>query len=553
MQQDPIDYSRKWYVMTAVAMSIFLATIDGSIVNVALPTLVRELDTTFATVQWVVLSYLLTQATLLLSVGRLGDMVGKKTIYVSGFVVFTTGSVLCGLSPTIPWLVASRIVQAVGAAMMLALGTAIVTEAFPPSERGKALGIIGASVSVGVVLGPTIGGILIQALSWHWIFFVNLPIGILGTWMAWRFVPAFKPVGKQRFDYIGAITLFFSLLAFLLALTLGQPLGFTDGRILLLFVVWAVLLAAFIWIEWNSAQPMIDLRLFRNRLFSINLVTAFITFIAIAGVFILIPFYLENVLGYSTLQVGFMLAIVPIALGITAPISGSFSDRFGTRPITVVGLSILVVGYFGMSTLTAETSVAGYVIRLLPIGVGMGIFSSPNNSAVMGSAPRERLGIASSLLAVTRTLGQTTGVAVFGAIWAALVIANFGEVLPGGASTAPVDAQVAGLQGTYLISGDPGLLWAAAEHLGRHPGATHEDPGRGECGTGPRASAVTATVMYGSSLWDKKVRRCKHERNQSRDNTLHRHAAYRLQTVDGRRSSASRDAVHGHFIGDAED
>jgi len=452
MSQQVVDYGRKWYVMAAVSMSIFLATIDGSIVNVALPTLVRELNTNFSTVQWVVLSYLLTQATLLLSIGRLGDMLGKKRIYVAGFVVFTVGSVLCGLAPTVGWLIGFRVLQAVGAAMMLALGVAIVTEAFPPQERGKALGIIGTSVSVGVVIGPTLGGLLIEALSWHWIFFVNLPVGILGTWMALRFIPASNPRGEQRFDYFGAITLFISLLALLLALTVGQRLGFDDNRIVSLFAVWIVFLAVFLLIEWRVEQPMIDLRLFRNVLFSVNLITGFLTFVAIAGVFILIPFYLENVLAYSTSRVGFLLAVVPVALGVTAPLSGSLSDRFGTRPITVIGLVSLVIGYIAMSTLSAETTTLGYIARLLPIGIGMGVFQSPNNSAIMGAAPPERTGIASGLLAITRTLGQITGIAVFGAVWAALVAYYAGTALTGETTSAPVAAQVAGLQGTFLIT-----------------------------------------------------------------------------------------------------
>lgn len=449
-----IDYSRKWYVMAAVSMSIFLATIDGSIVNVALPTMVRDFQTDFATVQWVVLAYLLAQATLLLSLGRLGDMIGKKSIFVGGFVVFTIGSVLCGLSQTVLWLIGFRILQAVGAAMMLALGPAIVTEAFPSSERGKALGIIGTSVSVGIVVGPSLGGIIIEQLSWHWIFFVNLPVGAIGTWMALRFVPDFRPTGKQKFDYWGAATLCISLLGLLLALTLGQQLGFGAPVILALFAGWVIFLAAFIIIEYQARHPMIDLRLFRNVLFSVNLVTGFITFVAIAGVLILIPFYLENILDYSTLQVGFLMAVVPVALGIAAPIAGSLSDRYGSRPITIIGLVALVVGYYAMSTLSAETSTVGYIVRLLPIGIGMGVFQSPNNSAIMGSVPRERLGIASGLLSITRTLGQTTGIAVIGALWAALVINFTGEILPGGATAAPVAAQVSGLQSTFLaVSG----------------------------------------------------------------------------------------------------
>ena len=447
--QPQIDYSRKWYVMTAVAMSIFLATIDGSIVNVALPTLVRELNTNFATVQWVVLAYLLTISTLLLSMGRLGDMIGKKPIYIAGFIGFTIGSVLCGLAPTIHWLIAFRAVQALGASMTMALGMAIITEAFPPRERGRALGIGGSIVSVGIVVGPTLGGIILDALSWHWIFFVNLPVGIIGTIVALKFVPDFKPTGAQKFDYPGAITLFISLLAFLLALTWGQQIGFTDPRILLLFVVWVTFLAVFIITEWRMPQPMIDLRLFTNNLFSINLITGLMTFVAIAGAIILMPFYLEGILGYAPRQVGLMMAFIPIGLGVMAPISGALSDRFGSRPITVAGLLILVSGYMAMSTLTADTTVWGYAWRVLPIGIGMGIFQSPNNSAVMGAAPRERLGIASGLLSITRTLGQVTGIAILGAVWAARVMLYHGSVLAEGATTASVPAQISGLQDTF--------------------------------------------------------------------------------------------------------
>jgi EmrB/QacA subfamily drug resistance transporter len=459
MEAQEIDYSRKWYVMASVAMGIFLATVDGSIINLALPTLVREFGTDFATVQWVVLAYLLTLTTLMVSVGRLGDMIGKKPVYNVGFVIFTICSLLCGLSPTVYWLVGFRTLQAIGASMTAALGTAILTESFPPTERGKALGIGGTVVSVGIVAGPTLGGLIIDALSWRWVFFVNLPIGLLGTLMVMRFVPNIKPAGGQRFDYWGALTLLVSLLSLLLALTAGQRLGFGDRRILFLFASWALFTAVFIFVEWRSEQPMIDLRLFQSRLFSVNLTTGFITFIAIAGTIILMPFYLENVLGYGTRQVGLLLAAVPVGMGVVAPISGSLSDRFGTRPITVVGLAMLAVSYYAISTLSTQTSAAGYMLRFLPLGIGMGIFQSPNNSAIMGTAPRERLGVVSSLLAITRTLGQTTGIAVLGAVWASRVFHHAGAALPGGATAASAVAQVAGLQDTFL--GDVFLISAA--------------------------------------------------------------------------------------------
>jgi EmrB/QacA subfamily drug resistance transporter len=451
MEQQQVDYSRKWYVMAAVAMSTFLATIDGSIVNIALPTLVRELNADFATVQWVVLAYLLTVATLLLSMGRLGDMIGKKPIYTAGFVVFTAGSVLCGLAPTVYALIGFRVLQAVGAAMMFALGMAIVTEAFPPNERGRALGMSGTVVSIGIVVGPTLGGLLIDALSWNWIFFVNLPVGIVGTLMAVRFVPALKPAGRQRFDYAGAATLFLSLLALLLALTLGQLMGFGEKLVLLLFGAWAVFLAAFVTIERRTNQPMIDLRLFQNELFSINLVTGLTTFVSMGGTMILIPFFLENVLGYDTRQVGLLMATVPIALGIVAPISGALSDRLGTRPITVVGLASMLLGFYAMSTLHGSMSTVGYILRFLPVGIGMGIFQSPNNSAVMGAVPRARLGVASGLLSITRTLGQTTGIAVLGALWASRTIFHEGVAPSGEATAASSPAQIAGLQDTFHV------------------------------------------------------------------------------------------------------
>lgn len=446
----PVDYSRKWFVMSAVAMGIFLATIDGSIVNVALPTMVEALQTDFAAIQWVVLSYLLTITTLLAIVGRLADMYGKRPLYAAGFVVFTVGSLLCGLSPTVGWLIVSRVLQGVGAALILALGLAIVTEAFPPQERGRALGLAGTIVSIGIVAGPTLGGLIIENLSWHWIFFVNVPIGILGTVIAWRYVPATQPPGNQRFDLGGAATLCLFLLTLLLGLTTGQRQGFTSPQALALIGVSAVALAAFLFIERRHPQPVIDPRLFRSRLFSVNLLTGFLIFAGFGSSF-LIPFYLQNVLGYSVQQTGFLLAALPVALGVVAPISGTLSDRIGTRPITVIGLATIMLSYVFLSTLQTDTTAVGFVLRYGLLGVGIGLFQSPNNSAIMGAVPRERLGIASGLLAITRSLGQTVGLALAGALWAAMVFRSAGGPVPGGATAAPAADQVAGWHTLALV------------------------------------------------------------------------------------------------------
>ena len=460
-----MDYSRKWLVLSAVAMGIFLATIDGSIVNVALPTLSTALGADFATVQWVVLSYLLTITTLLAVVGRLADMYGRKRLYNSGFIVFTIGSLLCGLSPTVGWLIGFRVLQGIGAALILALGLALVTEAFPPQERGRALGIAGSIVSIGIVTGPTVGGVIIENLSWHWIFFVNVPIGILGTYLVWRNIPATRPPGGQQFDFGGAATLCLGMLGVLLGLTTGQREGFTSPQALGLFAFGIFFLLALVYIQRRHPQPIIDPVLFRNRLFTVNLFTGLLVFIGL-GSGVLIPFYLETVLGYSVQQVGLLLAVVPIALGIVSPISGVLSDRIGSRPISALGLAVTMLGYLALSTLSTETTAVGFLLRYVLVGIGIGLFQSPNNSAMMGTAPRERLGVASGLLAMTRNLGQTVGIAVLGALWAGLVFGAAGGPVAGGATAAPLAAQAAGLAGvSRIVAGLVGLallvaLWA---------------------------------------------------------------------------------------------
>ena len=446
-----VDYRLKWYVMAAVSMGIFLATIDGSIVNIALPTLVDDLHTDFTTIQWVVLGYLLTITTLMLSIGRWADMIGKKRIYAWGFVVFTLGSLACGVSTNVYMLISFRVLQAVGAAMMMALGMAIVTENFPPSERGKALGITGTIVSIGIIAGPTIGGLILGSFSWHWIFFVNLPVGIVGIIMAIKFVPDVIPGIRQKFDFPGAISLFISLICLLLALTVGEVSGFLSLPVLLLAAVFVLFMGIFIRVEMKSPQPMIDLGLFRNSLFSTNLVTGAITFIASAGTVILMPFYLENLLHYSPRMVGILMAVVPVFMGIFSPISGVLSDRYGTRALTIAGLGITLVGYIGITSLTLETTAWGYVLRFLPVGIGAGIFQSPNNSAIMSEAPRDRLGVASGLLSLTRTLGQITGIATLGAIWSGRIISrSLPEVVTSSSEASPL-IQVQALSDTMIV------------------------------------------------------------------------------------------------------
>lgn len=294
-----------------------MAGIDGSIVNVALPTLVRDLQTNFSTVQWVVLAYVLAITTLILGIGRLADIRGKKTLFSVGFIIFTIGSLLCGWAPSITWLIGFRALQGLGAAFTMALAMAIVTEAFPSDERGKAVGITGATVSFGYIAGPTLGGFLIDWLSWRWVFFINLPIGVLGTWLALRYVPESQPTDKKSFDYWGNLTLFISLFSLLMALTFGPEWGFHNSSIWWMFSISLMFLTLFIGIELKVKHPMISLRLFQNPLLTTNLLTVFLSFVALAGCVILLPFYLENIIGCEISQVGLLLIIIPVALGLS--------------------------------------------------------------------------------------------------------------------------------------------------------------------------------------------------------------------------------------------
>ncbi len=443
-----VDYSRKWWALTAVGSGVLLSTIDGSIVNISLNTLVVAFGSNLNIVEWVVLSYLLTITCLLLLMGRLGDMVGKRRVYVAGFIIFTLASALCGISPNVGTLIGFRVVQAVGAAMIQSAGPALLVTAFPPSERGTALGATGSFVALGILVGPALGGVLLRYVGWESIFYVNVPVGIVGSWLTLRYLASdAKSARGQVFDVGGALLMMASIFGLLLALTDGPTWGWGDGRVLLLFGLFAVAGAGFLAWELHFPQPMINLRIFRNAAFSLNLLAGFILFIGMAFNLLLTPLFLQLVYHFELQQAGLLLMALPLTLSLASPISGRLSDRVGARALTVSGLAAVAVGLAGLSFTRADTPVAQMIAFLLVVGAGIGLFQSPNNSTVFGSAPPEALGVASGLLAVMRTLGQTAGIAIAGAVWASRVIALNGapiepittaspEILAGGFDTA---------------------------------------------------------------------------------------------------------------------
>lgn len=453
-------HTHKWLAMGGLGMGVFMATLDASIVNIALPTLAEEFNTDFTTIQWVVLSYALVLTSFMLMIARLGDMLDKKRIWLGGLLLFTSGSLLCGMAPTAGWLIAFRALQGLGATMMQALGMAMVAEVFPASERGQALGVLGSIVSVGIAVGPPLGGILIGAAGWRWIFLVNVPVGLLTALVVTRFVSSSTPVvGQQRFDLRGASVLLVTLALYALGMTLGQRVGFGTPLTLSLLGGAVIGLVSLLMVERRTVQPMIDLDLFRNPLFGLNLLMGLLVFLVLSASFIL-PFLLELVGGYSTQFVGVMMMAFPVTMGLVAPAAGMLADRYGSRLISIIGLFVIIGGCLSMVTLTAEVTPLGFVGRMIPLGLGFGLFQTPNNSAIMGAAPRHRMGIANGLLSLSRTLGQTTGVPLMGALFAAQALAFAGLPVGTNAATAPPQALVAGITGVYAVGA--GIMVVAA-------------------------------------------------------------------------------------------
>jgi len=450
--QDPINpvTTHKWWILVAVGVVLFLGSVDGSIVNVALPTLMDDFHADFPTVQWVVLAYLLGLTVLLVSMGRLADMMGKKRVFSAGIVLFLLGSALCGIAQGVYWLIGFRFLQSIGAAMMLALGIAILTETWPSHERGKAIGLAAGFISMGIVIGPAIGGVMLQYLSWHWIFFVNVPIGAAAFALVVLFVPPLRPKGgRETFDLGGAAALSIGLFCATLAITLGQGIGFLTLPVVGLLASAILALLLFVWLETHVRYPMLDLALFGEVQFSLNLFTSVLVFVAISGVVLLLPFYLQLVLHEPLQTVGLLMAVVPLIMAFVQPASGMLSDRLGTRKVSLVGLCIIFAGYVLMTTLRVDGTPLGYVLRMLPVATGMAIFNSPNNSAIMGSAPQNRLGVASAVLSMVRTLGQVIGIAVLGAFFYSRLAVHAGGAV--GLDVAQPEAIVAALHDQFWL------------------------------------------------------------------------------------------------------
>jgi len=411
-------YKHKWIILICVGIGTFMSALDASVANIILPVVRESFNTNLATVEWVVTIYLIVVSGWLLTFGRLGDMLGNKPLYLIGFAIFILGSLISGFAPDIYTLIIFRAAQAFGAAMLFANSPAILTKNFPPEQRGQALGLQGTMTYLGLTVGPSLGGWLTAQFSWHAVFFINVPIGLLGLGMAAHFIPTeTTTTRRERFDSVGALLFTAGIVALLLALNQGAEWGWTAPLTLSLLIGSALLFAIFIIIEQRAAFPMVDLTLFRSRLFSASTATAVTNYICLYAIIFLLPFYLIQGRGFSPQDAGLILTAQPLVMVFAAPLSGTLSDRIGSRVLATLGMVILAGGLVWLAQLGPTSSIAEIVIPLAVVGLGTGIFVSPNNSALMGSAPRQRQGIAAGILATARNVGMVMGVGLAGAIF----------------------------------------------------------------------------------------------------------------------------------------
>lgn len=408
----PEGHRRAWLALAAVMLGSVMGPLDASIVNVALPAMAESLQVDMPTAQWIPSIYLLTISSLLLLFGRIGDMLGYRRTFLMGLASFIAASALCGSSPNAGLLIFFRAAQGIAAAMMTSMPYAIISASFPSGQRGRALGIYAISVACGLAMGPSLGGLVTDAMGWRFAFFINIPIGLAALLAAWWLVPEDKG-GPGGLDLAGATAAFIALLAFLLLVNRFQGWGPIPLALLLISAASSL---AFVLIERRAPHPLIDLSLFKNETFLFANLSAMLNFMSQYVMVFLTPFYLRRVLHLSPGNIGLVMTAFPLAVLCIAPFSGAISDRAGTRGLACAGAAICALALLSMAQAGGSAGALDISLMLALFGLGTGVFQSPNNSAVMGSAPRRCLGVASGILSTMRSVGMVLGIAVGGAV-----------------------------------------------------------------------------------------------------------------------------------------
>ena len=451
------DAPSKWAIFGLVSVGTFMTTLDASIVNIALPSIAHAFGTPVSgPIEWVVIGYLVVIAATLLSFGRLADIVGRERIWIAGLAIFTAGSALSGLAPTLVLLVGARGLQGLGAALIFAPALALIVDAFPRTQRGQALGVNALIVSLGVTAGPTLGGLITESLGWRWIFFVNVPLGLLGLLVARRVFTLAGTGRVRRFDLPGAVAFGLGLASLSLGLSFGSEWGWTSPVLVLTLAVALVALGSAIFVERRRREPLVDLGQLLSRRLSLPLASFLCSILALFAVSFLLPFYLEELRGLTPLAAGLLLTPYSLGLAFAAPISGRLADRGHARWLGPLGLGLAAASLVLLARIGVTTPLVEIALWLALSGIGQGLFLSPNTTAVMSAVPADESGTASGLIATTRVVGQALSVAIAGAIFVGLGGAAAGATLVADGASNP--AAGAALQGTFVAAMHAALL-----------------------------------------------------------------------------------------------
>ena len=406
------------WMLAGLSLSMLLSSLGISIANVGLPTFAQAFHTSFQGVQWIVLAYLLAITTLIVSVGRLGDITGRRRLLLAGIFLFTVASVLCGIAPTLWLLIAARAAQGLGAAIMMALTMAFIGETVPKEKTGSAMGLLGTMSAIGTALGPSLGGVLIAGLSWRAIFLINVPLGILTFLLAHRYLPVDRwgpKTGPVGFDKLGTLLLALTLAAYALAMTMGRG---SFGPLNMALLVAAVFGAGlFVLAEAKTTSPLIQLAMFRDPVLSGSLAMSALVSTVMMATLVVGPFYLSRALGLDTALVGLVLSVGPFAAALTGVPAGRIADRFGAPRMTIVGLIAIAAGSLVLSMMPATFGIPGYLGPIVVITVGYALFMTANNTAVMADIRPDQRGVISGILTLSRNLGLITGASVMGAVF----------------------------------------------------------------------------------------------------------------------------------------
>lgn len=407
-----------WYVVATVCIGAFMAALDASIINVALPNLQQQFHTSMNDIEWVSLSYLLSLASLILIFGKIADMIGRRWLYIIGFALFSLSSLLCGLAPSLFMLIVFRVLQGIGASLLQANSVSIITSTTPKKDLGKAIGFQASAQGIGLSLGPVVGGMILSFISWKWLFFINLPVGVFGTILGIIFLPKdSKEISGTKFDYMGAFFLIPSLISIIYILNMGLKQGWTSHLMICCYGIALVFTFLFFHTESKLSNPLVDLSLFKNSHFTFGNITGILSFMIMYAVLLLTPYYLDQVKHLPIFQASFLITVIPIGMTISTPISGIMTDRLGPAVPSLLGLSMTTIGSFMLTFIDLTGTYLIICIGLFLVGLGIGMFTPPNNSSIMGNVPKHVLGIAGGILNMSRTLGMGLGITLGGFIY----------------------------------------------------------------------------------------------------------------------------------------